>query len=502
MTSGASRLLFDSLGEGWPFVSEPLHRWRSATALGTWSEPFERSMQAQRRARDECMLLARPFNFPAVPLRAMRHASYSRYPEPSACGTFTIRIANALRKVIILMRVITALNAYRAAVWTTISHEGEYQLDRIRTFHDPATGKAWGTRVDGLNAILVSGVSSKTKEIVKPQTDEAAMQRFLEKEEGERLRKGMLLADPHAAPGAPCMLRHLGRGNTGALAITEFDGCLLVNQFDDAGRGDALLQIARDGVAQRLTFVGENTLVWKLIAVPKLNKVLFRADHQVRSWEPLSNSITALTQRNKTPASFLDCQGTLAAWHEEPELVVHDLATGRKLLRLKVEPELYSGHSPQLTGALSDDGSMLAHCAQAGKILVHDVASGTHRFTVSGAFEMVSKLAFTPDNRQLIVKERYGRWGLTAFELATGKPAVGWPDLNDLGESEFAIDNAHERLAFCTRGRAYVYEWPTMRKHCELRIDQVARSAALAWTSDGLLAVRTDLGCVGLYRVE
>lgn len=107
------------------------------------------------------------------------------------------------------MRVITALNAYRAAVWTTISHEGEYQLDCIRTFHDPATGKTWGTRVDGLNAILVSGVSSKTKEIVKPQTDEAAMQRFLEKEEGERLRKGMLLADPHAAPGAPCMLRHL-----------------------------------------------------------------------------------------------------------------------------------------------------------------------------------------------------------------------------------------------------------------------------------------------------
>jgi hypothetical protein len=260
-------------------------------------------------------------------------------------------------------------------------------------------------------------------------------------------------------------------------------------------------RIARDASAERLTFVGANTLVWKLIAVPKLNKALLRADHQIRAWEPVSNSITALTSQNKTPASFLDCQGTLAAWYEEPDLVVEDLATRRNLLRLKVEPELYAGHSPQLTGALSGDGSMLAHCAQAGKILVHDVASGTLRFTVSGDFKMVGKLAFTPDNRQLIVKERYGRWGLTAFELATGEPTAGWPDLNDLGESEFAIDNAYKRMAFFTRGRAHVYEWPTMRKHCELRIDQVARSAALAWTSDGLLAVRTDLGCVGLYRV-
>lgn len=375
-------------------------------------------------------------------------------------------------------------------------------MDRIRTFHDPATGKTWGTRTDGLTVILTSGVPGKTKEIVKPQADDSALQRLLDKEEGAQLRKGMVLVDPHAVAGTPSMLRHLGRGYTGALAVAELDGNLLVNQYDDARQGDALWRIARDGSGELLAFVGANTLVWKLIPVPKLSRALFRADHQIRSWDPATNSVAVLTQRNETPASFLDCQGTVAAWHEEPELVVRDLATERDLLRFKVEPELYSGHTPQLSGALSADGAMLAHCAKAGKILVHDVASGTLRFTISGGFEMVSKLAFTPDNQRLIVKEKYGRWGLTAFELPTGEPIVGWPNLNDLGDGEFAVDIAHERMAFFARGRAHVYEWPTMRELCELRIDQVAKSAALAWTGDGLLAVRTDLGCVGLYRVE
>jgi hypothetical protein len=375
-------------------------------------------------------------------------------------------------------------------------------LDRIRTFHDRATGKTWATRIDGLSVVLTSGAPGKTKEIVKPQTDQASMQRFLEKEEGSRLRKGMVLADPHAAAGAPSMLRYLGRAYTGALAMAEFEDGLLVNQYDDARQGDALWRIARDGSSEPLAFVGPNSLVWKLIPVPELQRVLFRADHQVRAWDPKTNSIDVLTQPNKTPASFLDCQGTVAAWHEEPELVVRDLAIGKDVWRFKVEPELYAGHSPQLTGALSADGALLAHCAKAGQILVHDVANGTLRSTISGGFEMVSKLAFTADNRRLLVKEKYGRWGLMAFEVATGEPVAAWPNLNDLSDGEFAVDGAHDRLAFFSRGLAHVYELSTMRKHSELRIDQVAKSAVLAWTSDGLLAVRTDLGCVGLYRVE
>lgn len=373
-------------------------------------------------------------------------------------------------------------------------------MDRIRTFHDPATGKTWATRIDGLNVVLISGAPGKTKESVKPQADVSSMQRFLEKEEGARLRKGMVLADPHAAAGAPCMLRHLGRGYAGALAIAEIEGSLLVNQYDDARQGDALWRIARDGSSEPLAFAGANSLVWKLIPVPTLQRVLFRADHQVRAWDPIANNVDVLTRPNKTPASFLDCQGTVAAWHEEPELVVRDLAIEKDLLRLKVEPELYSGHSPQLTGALSADGALLAHCAKAGQILVHDVANGTLRSTISGGFEMVSKLAFTADNRRLLVKEKYGRWGLMAFEVATGEPVAAWPDLNDLSDGEFVVSDTGDRLAFFSRGLAHVYALPTMRKQCELRIDQVAKSAALAWTSDGLLAVRTDLGCVGLYR--
>jgi len=375
-------------------------------------------------------------------------------------------------------------------------------LDRTRVFHDPATGKIWATRIDGLNAVLTSGAPGKAKEMVKPHADDLSLRRFLEKEEGSRLRKGMVLADPHATAGAPCMLRYLGRGYTGALAIAEFEESLLVNQYDDARQGDALWRVARDGSGESFAFVGQNSLVWKLMPVPERRKVLFRADHQIRAWDPTTNGIDALTPPNKTPASFLDCQGAVAAWHEEPELVVRDLAGEKDILRLKIEPERYAGHSPQLTGALSADGALLAHCAKAGHILVHDVTSGMLRSSIQGDFEMVNKLAFTADNRRVLVKEKYGRWRLMAFELASGEPVATWPNLNDLGDGDFALDTEHDRVACFSRGLAHVYELPTMRKHGEVRIDQVAKSAALAWTHDGLLAVRTDLGCVGLYRVE
>lgn len=191
-------------------------------------------------------------------------------------------------------------------------------MDRIRTFHDPATGKTWATRVDGLNVVLISGAPGKTKEIVKPQADDASMQRFLEKEEGSRLRKGMVLADPHAVAGAACMLRHLGRGYTGALAMAEFEGGLLVNQYDDARQGDVLWRIARDGSSEPLAFVGANSLAWKLIPVPELQSVLFRADHQVRAWNPKTNSIDVLTQSNKMYKARRDLTDTVRSGRKGP----------------------------------------------------------------------------------------------------------------------------------------------------------------------------------------
>lgn len=83
------------------------------------------------------------------------------------------------------------------------------------------------------------------------------------------------------------------------------------------------------------------------------------------------------------------------------------------------------------------------------------------RSSVQGDFEMVNKLAFTADNRRVLVRGKYGRWRLMAFERASGEPVATWPNLNDLGDGEFAIATTHDRLAFFSRGLAHVYELPT-----------------------------------------
>ncbi|AUT48063.1 WD40 repeat domain-containing protein [Achromobacter sp. AONIH1] len=373
---------------------------------------------------------------------------------------------------------------------------------RIRSFHDPATGKVWGTRTDGINVTIFSGMPGKLKETDKPQADAACARRYLDKEEGARLRKGLVLVAPAAASGEPIMLRHLGGGYTGALAIAELDGGLLLNRYDDARQGDEIWRLAPDGSAERLAFAGPNTLLWRMLPVAGQERVLLLADHQIRAWTPATGLIEPLTRANGKPASFLDCQGAVAAWHEQPELVVRDLAAGKDLLRLAIEPELYGGHTPQLAGALSADGALLAYCVQPGRIQVLDIAGGTRQAIIEGDFKMVGQLAFTPDRRALIVKENYGGWRLLAFDLASAAPLADWPEAADPGGSNFAVDAARGRIAFHMRGHVHVHELATMRPLSQIAIDQIVKRVALTWTADGRLGTRTDLGCVGLYAAS
>jgi len=104
----------------------------------------------------------------------------------------------------------------------------------------------------------------------------------------------------------------------------------------------------------------------------------------------------SMTEMPSVPASFLSCAGTLAAWYADPHAVVTDLAHGRELFRQSATPHLHGGHSPQLEAALAPDGSVLAMCCKPGEVTLHDVGTGQERAVWRGAFQMISKLAFTP----------------------------------------------------------------------------------------------------------
>lgn len=369
---------------------------------------------------------------------------------------------------------------------------------RTRALHHPSTGKLWATRTEGTQVTITSGAKGKLKEAQKPQKDELATQRFLQKEEGAQFRKGFVLVKPEAEPGEPIMLRHLARGYTGALAIVEHEGTLLVNQFNDAQKGDELWQITRDGGGGPIVEIGADRLLGKIVAAG--DRFLLRVDSQIQRWDPLTRAIEALSPRSKELCPFLDSAQGMATWYEAPEIVVRDLRAGTDRLRLPVTAHRMEGGALQCVAALSADGATLAVCVEPNQITLHDVKSGAKTATIAGAFAGVQQLVFAADARTLLVKEFFGQWKMLAFDLERKSwSAIG----EDLGpnSNEFAVDTARGRLAIFSYGTVYVYDLPTKAKLREFALDQTVKSANFAWTHDGLLAMHSDLGYVGLYRV-
>ena len=365
-------------------------------------------------------------------------------------------------------------------------------------FSDPETGKVWGTRTVGSSVTVISGTLKKLKEVEKPQTDLAAVGRFLEKEEGARLRKGMVLVERAPSPGQPYLLRFLSKGYTGVLTLTALEGSLLTNLF--GGEGDHLALIHPDGGGDLLVELSPGQLLRRICIAPDLGRDFLLVDHGVYQVDHESNELTCRVPENTSAASFLSVESGVAAWYEEPDLVVYDLRREVEIYRQSVTPQLYSGHSTQLTGALSPDGQLLALCYEAGVLQIHTLSEPGEARRIEGDFEMVEKLAFTPDGRRLLFKERYGRSTLHAFEVASGAAVAEWPDFGHLAMGDFAIESDGERLAV-TKGRlAHVYDLASLSLSLSIELDMVVKSAAVAWTDGGALGVRTDLGCVALYN--
>lgn len=358
-------------------------------------------------------------------------------------------------------------------------------------------GKLWGTRTTGNEVTVFSGAPGKEKETKKPQADDFSTRRFLDREEGARLRKGFVLRNPEAAPGEPSLLCHMGRDYTGALSVVECAEGLLTNCYN--GKADDLYLVRRDG-SKEVRASLQRGLIWSILPSSQAGEFLALVDHQVFSWRLADGGWNEMTRPNGRPASCLDVSRSRAVWYEEPNLVVYDLVTQSELSRQELAPELYSGHSPQMEAALSSDGKMLAYCAHSGQIELVEVASGASYRSITGNFAMVTKLIFSRDGKSLFVKEQYGRWTLLAFEVETGQPIKKWPACGDLGTGDVALSASGRYLAMGAYSRLEVLDLTSGEKQT-IMIDQVAKRFQFVWTADDQVAVRTDAGCLGLYRI-
>lgn len=372
---------------------------------------------------------------------------------------------------------------------------------RSRHLIEPKTGKIWRTECQAGSLAMVSGAADRERATSTSYVDSPAAEAQAEKEEWRRLKKGFVLSNPAAAAGEPRMLCCLHGRYTGALVAEDVAGRLLCNRAGDLPGSDALCLIDEDARLADTIDLPPSQLAWKALHVPELQRLLVRADHRVLAWSWESRRFDSLTTGGGVPASFLSRAGTVAAWYAEPDVVVTDLRSGAELMRRGVASETYGGHTPQMEGALAPDGRVLACCAKTGQILLFDVLQAGPPVTMDVETQMIEKMAFTPDGRQLIALERYGQWRLWCFDLDTRRPQVDWPQLDGMERGDFAIEPRGTRIAIARGPQVEILGLSTMSRSLSFRADHVVKRCALAWVGR-YLGLRTDAGAASLYAVN
>lgn len=372
---------------------------------------------------------------------------------------------------------------------------------RIRQLIDPKTKKTWSTRCEGATVFVSSGAEGKEKITEKPQADANAAIAWAEKEEWARLKKGFVLNNPLAKAGEPRMHYYRGRGYTGALPVFGVDGKMFCSIYDDTEFRDKVFLLNENAELTLLPELPQNRLIWEGFYQAELKKILLLADHQILSLAIGDNNFLALTRSNQKPVSCLHMSGARAVWYEEPDLVVTDVTNNQILLRLPMQYQTYSGHSPQMAATLSPDGNTLACCVHSGEILLIDIATGKIFDKLTGKFEMIVKMAFTSDSRYLIASEQYGEWKLLCFDLNTLSFRTDWITTHNIGTTEFAISENGSRIAIAQRSNVEIYNLTSLKKELSFRVEHQVKRFTMEWIGNWL-GVQTDYGCTSLYALE
>ena len=369
---------------------------------------------------------------------------------------------------------------------------------RIRELQNPESEHVWLSRCEDQKVVIRSVRAGRERETTKVFDDVKAAERYAEKEEASRLRKGWVLNNPAAAAAQPRMHLFLRGPYTGAMAIEPVGERLVCNRFD--GERDNLYVIDRNACVLDVIEAPHNRLIWKARYVPDAGVLLLLADHQIITLSLEQREFKELTPTNDRPVSFLSTCGPFASWYVEPYVVVSDVRDGRVLFRKKVLSELYGGHSSQMSAQLSPDGRTLACCARPGSIILFDVASEGVRAEINGDFAMIQRIMFIADGRRLLAQELYGKWLVRCFDLDSLSEVPNWPKIR-VGSTDFDLDSSAQRLAVAEGPRVEIYELATMHRLLQFTVDHVVKTSAVAFVGN-YLGASTDLGCVSLYALD
>jgi hypothetical protein len=371
----------------------------------------------------------------------------------------------------------------------------------------PSTGETWTATITGSTLkIERCDAKGKSKTSEKKFANSKAANEALLKQEWELLRKkGMILRQPDADPGEPQLHVFIGDGYTGCLSLVGTPHGTFVYQLSPGntsrtpiGSNDYLAVIDEQG-NKIDTLELPQPLAWDIAYDRGSDSLFVDADHVIYQYSIRKKSFTRLTPDQST--SFISVENGIAAYASEPNLFVRDVAKNKQLYSGTFECELYGGHTPQLCGALSKSGKVLAMSTCSGNIQITDAATGKPRCKIAGQFQMVKQMEFAKDDRWLMILELYGSNGLHMFDAASGKVVASPLETpKRFTADHFCFDAAQKKVAVLDGTAAYVFAFPKGRLLHLIHLAHCVKRARAAFIGDAL-AVRTDRGCYSLYKV-
>ncbi|WP_022885688.1 hypothetical protein [Glaciibacter superstes] len=310
-----------------------------------------------------------------------------------------------------------------------------------------------------------------------------------------RLRAGLILTAPDAAKGEPMLHRSVGRRYTGALPLVS-DGQSL---YTTDGDGVLVVIDPATGHCDKLWTPEENAIIWQIMCHNGRNGLIARTDGAIH--------LLGANVRQRHEGSWLNDaaaeQGLLmVASLSDQTVTLERIEDGDMIVRAPVSPELYRGHTPLLRAALAADASTLAWSDAQSKVQVQLVGeTGIRAVPIPSG--LVESIALSSDGSTVfVVINSNAAMRIVARDTRTGEPLPGWTDIEgtrlDLALSDEALGDG--RVAVLSDSVVTIRAESGGEPTATFPLDHVVHRAGIAWHGSDL-AVRTDSGCLSLYRV-
>jgi WD40 repeat protein len=355
------------------------------------------------------------------------------------------------------------------------------------------TGKTWQIRQDG-KYLYTANNGGKEKETAFVSADEATKK--AEKDIWAKLKADFVFRDENAKIGNPSMLRYIKNGGyTGFMPVCadekNDDFFILVNNDFET---ETLLKISENGTREEVKTFPVKGLTFFMQYLD--GNIFMNTGHKIVFFDLSSGTVEKHSKMGESPTSVLDISGKRAVWYDEKKLTVFDFAVNKKIFEKEVKPEMYSGHTPQLSAAVY--GDWLAFCSQSEKIVLLNIANGEEKIISKPTNALTYKMHFSADGKFLYTLEQYGRWSLAAYN--TENLMQVWEEKD---AKTVCFDNESKNFAvlkmYCNE--IAVYDANTQKEALTFKGEYIVKNAFMAFTKN-CLAVYSDYGCLGLYNLK